>query len=266
MSTATGTNKGPGKPGPTLGPIVKTATLSHRQWLEPLRQAYFASGLSTEEIYEKSRERLTSKGKVSKLLRGPEDYARWYRVLALYEVLSPPVDKDFIKDKWIEGAVAVGRSPFWTTKCFAEVKAEANTGDLQPSRGSNRRISLSLKTQMTVSIASAVLALLAGLMGFFDSGPQVNQRQSRDSQRCIDWTCRVEPGDDGLGADRPGEPEYVDLPTPTDTRGLLKVTPGSDIWVYSVGDSTSWGWIEAGDTFFVRCRTYAPRSDALIIA
>lgn len=102
-------------------------------------------------------------------------------------------------------------------------------------------------------------------MGFFDSGPQVNQRQSRDGQRCVDWTCRVEPGDDGQGAD-PREPEYVDLPTPTDTRGLLKVTPGSDIWVYSVGDSTSWGWIEAGDTFFVRCRTYAPRSDALIIA
>lgn len=39
MSTATGTNKGPGKPGPTLGPIVKTAPLSHRQRLEPIRQA-----------------------------------------------------------------------------------------------------------------------------------------------------------------------------------------------------------------------------------
>ncbi|AXE85741.1 hypothetical protein [Streptomyces sp. Go-475] len=247
MSTLTGTGAGSGKPGPGLGPIVESAGAAHRAWLEPMRTAYFASGLSTEEICEKSRgaegvKRLTSKGKVSELLRGAEEYPRWYRVHALYEVLAPSVPLVAIREKWTEGALAAGRSRDWTRKCFAEVRREPGAGDEKGGRG------VLAKGHVIAAIISAVLALCASIV------PSVFLSESSDVPGCQDGavcgTGMPAPPDNS-----PGYRRYLRMPTPSDTRGLLKVTPWRDIPVYSADGTESPYWTMEGETFFVRCST-----------
>ncbi|GAA3139922.1 hypothetical protein GCM10017687_65650 [Streptomyces echinatus] len=40
----------PGRPGRKLGPITESAGSIHRAWLEPMREAYFASGRTLQAI------------------------------------------------------------------------------------------------------------------------------------------------------------------------------------------------------------------------
>ncbi|MGW0647708.1 hypothetical protein ACWD4T_02695 [Streptomyces umbrinus] len=250
MSTTAGTNTGASKPGPSLGPIAKTVGAPHRAWLEVMRTAYFDSGLSTEEISEKSRcaegvKRLTSKGKVSELLRGTEEYPRWYRVLALYEVLSPSEPLRAIKEMWVKGALEAGRSVAWVNKCFADVRRDAGTSDEPPIRLGPDMKPTPLKERMFIAAISAALFLGFGLtlwgMGFLMSTGSAGQPHANVPDP------RTSTG-------------YLDLPTPTKTQDLLKVTPHRDIRVYSRVYSwshsfASEGKIKAEGTFFVKCRT-----------
>ncbi|WHM36278.1 hypothetical protein [Streptomyces sp. BPTC-684] len=259
MSTTVATSRGASKPGPGLGPIAKTVSDSHRAWLNLMRTAYFDSGLSTEEISEKSRgaegvKRLTSKGKVSELLRGAEEYPRWYRVVALYEVLSPSEPLPVIKKMWVAGALAAGRSVAWVNRCFADVRRDAGTsgtGDVQPIRpsGGGGNV-MSLKSHVGL-IVSAFLILCGSLAMLWLGGKGGEPTHHSDN-----LTACTTPDSCSNSTDNDLD---LDLPTPGKTQGLLKITPQSSIRVYIFApDSRPFAldlWIKAGDTFFVTCRT-----------
>lgn len=240
MSTITGANTGAGKPGPDLGPITETVTAAHRAWLEVMRAAYFDSGLSTEEISEKSRgaegvKQLASKGKVSELLRGVTQYPRWYRVLALYKVLSPSEPLQDIKEMWVKGAVDAGRSLAWVNGCFSDVIRDTGTSgtDGRPIRlAHNSRVKPQPLNKGVVGAIVSTLLAFCSLFALWDYNSPIN-------------------------AYNPAEPHYLDLPTPSETRGLLKVTSRADIRAYARTPSglDFEDWIEAGDTFFLKCRT-----------
>ncbi|MFH9800478.1 hypothetical protein [Streptomyces virginiae] len=242
----------PGKPGPALGPIVETAGLVHRMWLIPMRDAYFASKLTTEEISEKSRcngvKRLTSKGKVSELLRGAgaEGYPRWYRVLALHDVLSPsdlPLDR--LKNLWIRGAEEAGRKASWIEGCLNDVKGQAGaTSTGQPVIFPARRV-LRARTVVLV-VLSLVFTMTVGLVAYSEYLNLNNDIRSIDEgQNLVEVRA------------------YIRVRPPTDTRNTLRVQLSRDVPV-DLFSNTAVGRREsarAHDVLFLACRG---RDDFLI--
>ncbi|MFD5412423.1 hypothetical protein [Streptomyces nojiriensis] len=276
--------RGNNKPGPELGAIVDTASPEHRRWLEPLRDAYFASKLTTEEISEKSRstngvKRLSSKGKVSGLLRGAEEYPRWYRVLALYEVLSPsdPSLEQLII-LWKTGALAAGRKENWINQCLDEVRREAGASSIgQPGSTITGRPGAATRAGQTVrvrgprtpmAIPMIIIALVVGFLGLSldDDAPRSpepgictpysvcgDHNSICDSQLCMGRYPDAYPGD----PEYPPTPlrSYINVRPPTDTRNMLRVVLSEDARVSSFS-STAAGyryWVRADDVLFLSC-------------
>lgn len=75
----------PGRPGRKLGPIADSAGSARRAWLEPMRDAYLASGLTLSDL---SAQVPLAKSKLSELLRGIGLYPRWEIVSRLATLLG----------------------------------------------------------------------------------------------------------------------------------------------------------------------------------
>ncbi|MFD3940240.1 hypothetical protein ACFWSP_35450 [Streptomyces sp. NPDC058618] len=286
MSTAD-VVRGNNKPGPELGGIVDSASPEHRRWLKPLRDAYFASKLTTEEISEKSRsasgvKRLSSKGKVSELLRGAEEYPRWYRVLALYEVLSPSEPSlEQLIILWRTGALAAGRKANWINQCLDEVRREAAAGNIRKAGSTTTRRPVATpragqvvrirdpKTSMVISMIIAIvvgigLNMVLGNDSTRSPGTGIcapNSVCGHSNSRCIRPECMgryPEPP----ASEYPEYPltrplrAYINVRPPTDTRNMLRVVLSKDFPVSSFSSAAAGYhyWVRAHDVLFLSCR------------
>ncbi|WP_175409998.1 sigma-70 family RNA polymerase sigma factor [Streptomyces sp. TRM64462] len=77
-----------GKPGRRLGPIADGTGPAHRAWLEPLREAFHASGMTLLDLQDRTG---WPKSKLSELLRAVGRYPRWAFARDVAMGLSAPV-------------------------------------------------------------------------------------------------------------------------------------------------------------------------------
>ncbi|MCX4632689.1 hypothetical protein [Streptomyces sp. NBC_01443] len=266
MSTAD-VVRGSSKPGPELGGIVDTASLAHRLWLEPLRDAYFASKLTTEEISEKSRcvngvKRLSSKGKVSELLRGAKEYPRWYRVLALYDVLSPSDPSlEQLMILWRTGALAAGRKANWINRCLDDVRREAGAGSIRQAgfTTTGRPVAAPPADQVvrarapkTVMVISTIIAIVVGFLGLNMGASDDAMWRHRAVTTCSrHMACALRDSQPSLRS------YYINVRPPTDTRNMLRVVLSKDTRVSSFSSAAvglSPYWAREDDVLFLSCR------------
>ncbi|MFF1378767.1 helix-turn-helix domain-containing protein [Streptomyces sp. NPDC058308] len=114
---------GPGGPAPTrpgrkLGPIVPSAGTAHRAWLQPLRDAYQASGATLEQL---ERSMGWSRSKLSELLRAVGLYPRWEWVRSLMRALGVPDSSvAALRGLWVMAALEVNKRTVWINRCVAK--------------------------------------------------------------------------------------------------------------------------------------------------
>ncbi|MFJ4329080.1 sigma-70 family RNA polymerase sigma factor [Streptomyces tricolor] len=101
----------PGRPGRKLGPIVDSAGSVHRAWLNPMRDAYFASGRTLGDL---SIEVPLAKSKLSELLRGAGLYPRWEIVSRLATLLGLPQVP--LCRLWRQAALEAHKSRDWVDR------------------------------------------------------------------------------------------------------------------------------------------------------
>ncbi|UFR07083.1 sigma-70 family RNA polymerase sigma factor [Streptomyces sp. Go40/10] len=101
----------PGRPGRKLGPIVASAGSVHRAWLNPMRDAYFASGRTLGDL---SVEVPLAKSKLSELLRGASLYPRWEIVSRLATLLGLPQVP--LGRLWRQAALDAHKSREWVDR------------------------------------------------------------------------------------------------------------------------------------------------------
>ncbi|EDY48733.1 conserved hypothetical protein [Streptomyces clavuligerus] len=112
-------------PGRKLGPIIDRVGVSHRAWLQVLRERYFVSGLTIAAL---ARQSGWSKSKVSELLRGAGLYPTWELTHSLVHVLGLPTRP--MQLLWCEAAADAGKKPDWIEGCISKVVVA--TGGLRP--------------------------------------------------------------------------------------------------------------------------------------
>ncbi|WP_326794029.1 sigma-70 family RNA polymerase sigma factor (plasmid) [Streptomyces sp. NBC_00841] len=99
------------RPGRKLGPIADNVGSAHRAWLEPVREAYLASGLTLNDLSGRVR---LAKSKLSELLRGTGLYPRWEIVLSLAAELKLP---DWpLHRLWRQAALEAHKSREWVDR------------------------------------------------------------------------------------------------------------------------------------------------------
>ncbi|WP_371571264.1 sigma factor-like helix-turn-helix DNA-binding protein [Streptomyces canus] len=103
---------GAARRGRKLGPIAATVGSAHRSWLEPVRCAYLASGLTLSEL---STRVTFAKSKISELLRGVGLYPRWEIVLLLAVELDMPSWP--LYRLWRQAAFEAHKSSEWVERC-----------------------------------------------------------------------------------------------------------------------------------------------------
>ncbi|MFZ4184719.1 sigma-70 family RNA polymerase sigma factor [Streptomyces pseudogriseolus] len=102
----------PARPGRKLGPVAENVGSAHRAWLDPMRTAYLASGLTLNELSVRVR---FAKSKISELLRGVGLYPRWEIVLLLALELGMPNWP--LYRLWSQAAVEAHKSSEWINGC-----------------------------------------------------------------------------------------------------------------------------------------------------
>ncbi len=102
----------PGRPGRKLGPVAENVGSVHRAWLDPMRTAYLASGLTLNELSGRVR---FAKSKISELLRGVGLYPRWEIVLLLALELGMPNWP--LYRLWSQAALDAHKSSDWINGC-----------------------------------------------------------------------------------------------------------------------------------------------------
>ncbi|MEU4655170.1 sigma factor-like helix-turn-helix DNA-binding protein [Streptomyces sp. NPDC023723] len=85
---------------------------AHRAWLDPLRTAYLASGLTMNELSSRVR---FAKSKISELLRGVGLYPRWEIVFRLADELGMPNWP--LYRLWSQAALETHKSSEWINGC-----------------------------------------------------------------------------------------------------------------------------------------------------
>lgn len=105
------------RPGRKLGPIVASAGQTHRDWLQPLRDAYQASGITLEQL---ERSMGWSRSKLSELLRAAGLYPRWEWVRSLMHALGVPDSSvAALRGLWVLAALEVNKRTVWINRCVA---------------------------------------------------------------------------------------------------------------------------------------------------
>jgi DNA-directed RNA polymerase specialized sigma subunit, sigma24 homolog len=100
------------RPGRKLGPVADNVGSAHRAWLDPMRTAYLASGLTLNEL---SGRACFAKSKISELLRGVGLYPRWEIVLLLALELGMPNWP--LYRLWSQAALESHKSSEWINGC-----------------------------------------------------------------------------------------------------------------------------------------------------
>lgn len=105
-----------GKRGRKPAPISETAGLSHRAWLEPVRGFLFASGLTLNDLVDRSG---YSKTRISELLRGNGYYPAWEITFSVIRALGLPVQP--MRRLWTAAAREAHKEPGWIQHCIQQV-------------------------------------------------------------------------------------------------------------------------------------------------
>ena len=100
------------RPGRKLGPVADNVGSAHRAWLDPMRTAYLASGLTLNEL---SGRACFAKSKISELLRGVGLYPRWEIILLLALELGMPNWP--LYRLWSQAALESHKSSEWINGC-----------------------------------------------------------------------------------------------------------------------------------------------------
>lgn len=105
-----------GKRGRKPAPIAENAGVSHRAWLEPVRGFLFASGLTLNDLVDRSG---YSKGRISELLRGNGYYPAWEITFSVIRALELPVPP--MRRLWTAAAREAHKEPDWIKQCIEQV-------------------------------------------------------------------------------------------------------------------------------------------------
>ncbi|MET8446783.1 SigE family RNA polymerase sigma factor [Streptomyces sp. NPDC005209] len=108
-----------GKRGRKPAPISRTAGPSHRAWLEPVRGFLFASGLTLNDLVDRSG---YSKTRISELLRGNGYYPAWEITFSVIRALGLPAGP--MRRLWTAAAREARKEPGWIAHCIRQVAAE----------------------------------------------------------------------------------------------------------------------------------------------
>ncbi|MFF9275575.1 sigma-70 family RNA polymerase sigma factor [Streptomyces griseosporeus] len=111
-----------GRRGRKPAPISDTAGLSHRAWLEPVRSLLFASGLTLNDLVDRSG---YSKTRISELLRGNGYYPAWEITFSVIRALGLP-GRPMLR-LWTAAAREARKEPAWIRHSIEQVA-------LQPER------------------------------------------------------------------------------------------------------------------------------------
>ncbi|WP_258566231.1 sigma factor-like helix-turn-helix DNA-binding protein [Streptomyces parvulus] len=96
-----------------MAPVADNVGSAHRAWLDPLRTAYLASGLTLNELSSRVR---FAKSKISELLRGVGLYPRWEIVFRLADELGMPNWP--LYRLWSQAALETHKSSEWINGCI----------------------------------------------------------------------------------------------------------------------------------------------------
>ncbi|MCX4428326.1 RNA polymerase sigma factor [Streptomyces mirabilis] len=105
-----------GKRGRKPAPISETAGLSHRAWPEPVRGILFASGLTLNDLVDRSG---FSKTRISELLRGNGYYPAWEITFSVIRALGLPIQP--MRRLWTAAAREAQKEPDWIKGCIQQV-------------------------------------------------------------------------------------------------------------------------------------------------
>lgn len=108
-----------GRRGRKPAPISETAGLSHRAWLEPVRNVVFSSGLTLDDLVYRSG---YSKTRISELLRGNGYYPAWEITFSVIRALGLPVQP--MRRLWTAAAREAHKEPGWIQHCIRQVACE----------------------------------------------------------------------------------------------------------------------------------------------
>ncbi|MFF7534526.1 XRE family transcriptional regulator [Streptomyces bobili] len=112
------------KRGRPPAPISPDAGLSHRAWLEPVRSTVFASGLTLDDLVERSG---YSKTRISELLRGNGYYPPWEITFSVTRALGLPSRP--LRRLWAAAAREAGKGDDWIRHGIRQV---ADDGEEPP--------------------------------------------------------------------------------------------------------------------------------------
>ncbi|MFE9258110.1 sigma-70 family RNA polymerase sigma factor [Streptomyces sp. NPDC006879] len=92
---------------------------AHRSWLEPVRDAFYASGMTLADLQLRTG---WPKSKISELLRGAGRYPRWAFARAVLGGLgSPPLPYETMRLLWVLAARAADKRTTWINNCLGQV-------------------------------------------------------------------------------------------------------------------------------------------------
>ncbi|NJP75071.1 helix-turn-helix domain-containing protein [Streptomyces sp. C1-2] len=121
-------------------PISEEAGAAHRTWLEPVRSRFAASGLTLDELVDRSG---FSKTRLSELLRGKGYYPRWEITYSVVRALGIPVTP--VRRLWRAAAVEADKNATWIQNRISEVHTA--DGDTQPV--AHRGLTLAMRDPYT---------------------------------------------------------------------------------------------------------------------
>ncbi|MFI8086767.1 XRE family transcriptional regulator [Streptomyces sp. NPDC086080] len=101
-------------------PISPDAGPLHRAWLEPVRNVYFTSGLTQDDLVDRSG---YSKTRISELLRGNGYYPPWEITFSVIHALGMPTPP--MVRLWKAAALEADKGPEWIRQCIEQVAHEA---------------------------------------------------------------------------------------------------------------------------------------------
>ncbi len=105
-----------GRRGRKPAPIADSAGPTHRAWLEPVRGFLFASGLTLDDLVDRSG---YSKTRISELLRGNGYYPAWEITFSVIRALGLPVQP--VRRLWTAAAREAEKEPGWIQHCIQQV-------------------------------------------------------------------------------------------------------------------------------------------------
>jgi DNA-directed RNA polymerase specialized sigma24 family protein len=105
-----------GRRGRRPAPISENAGLTHRAWLEPLRSTLLASGLTLNDLVDRSG---YSKTRISELLRGNGYYPAWEITFSVIRALGLPAQP--MRRLWTAAAREAHKEETWIKQCILQV-------------------------------------------------------------------------------------------------------------------------------------------------